>query len=69
MARRIRLKVAIIESGRTQREVARELDVTESRLSDIVTGEVQPRPFEETKLSEILGRPKEWLFDDQALTA
>jgi hypothetical protein len=67
MPRRTRLKVAIIESGRTQRSVALALDMGESRLSDIVTGMAQPRPSEEIGLSELLQRPRDWLFGEDTM--
>jgi transcriptional regulator with XRE-family HTH domain len=64
--RNTRLKVAIIESGHTQREVARALGVGETRLSDLVTGTAAPRHHEEIALSELLARPVDWLFSDPA---
>jgi transcriptional regulator with XRE-family HTH domain len=53
MPRRIRLKVAIVEAGYSQRHLARLLGITEVRLSDIVTGTATPRQNEAAELSEL----------------
>jgi transcriptional regulator with XRE-family HTH domain len=66
LRRRIRLKVAIIESGRTQREVAHEIGVTENRMCGLITGAATPRPHEEEALSRLLGRPADELFAEGA---
>jgi transcriptional regulator with XRE-family HTH domain len=60
---RMALKVAIIEADTTQRKVAREAGMPESRLSDIIRGWSMPRPDEREALARVLGRPVERLFD------
>jgi plasmid maintenance system antidote protein VapI len=67
--RRVNLKIAIFESERTQREVARVCDIPETRLSSIIAGTTKPRPSEEIRLSELLGCSREELFEGKALTA
>jgi hypothetical protein len=64
--RRIRLKIAIIESERTQRNVAEALRIPETRLSHIIAGVARPRTSEEIGLSELLRRPRDWLFGEQS---
>jgi len=63
---RRRLKTAIVESGRTQRALARELGLTEDRLSEIVAGAVNPRDEERRRLAQALGKRPGHLFDDAA---
>jgi transcriptional regulator with XRE-family HTH domain len=59
---RLNLRVAILRSGRTQREIARECEMSESRLSEIVRGWRNPRDDERRRLSHVLNRPAEELF-------
>ncbi len=51
---RVGLKVAIVESGHTQREIAAEIHIPEGRLSSIVRGWTEPRPAEREALRELL---------------
>ena len=48
---RIKLKVAILATGKTQREVAVACGIAESRLSEIIRGWRDPRPDERTRLA------------------
>jgi hypothetical protein len=57
-----RLKVAIVESGRSQREISRDSGIPENRLSTIVQGWQEPRPEERQVLAGTLGRPEGELF-------
>lgn len=61
---RMALKIAIIESHLTQRRLAREAGMPESRLSDIVRGWTIPRPDECAALARALGRPVDQLFEE-----
>lgn len=65
---RRKLKAAIVEAGRTQRAVARELGMPEDRLSEIVSGAVTPRDEECRRLAQVLGKRPGHLFDDDAPT-
>ena len=59
---RINLKVAILETGQTQRQIAFGV-MAESRLSEIVRGWTDPTEREQELLSEALGRDAAGLFD------
>ena len=62
---RVKLKVAIVEAGCTQRALARELGMPEDRLSEIVSGAVVPRDDErERRLAQALGKRPRHLFND-----
>ena len=61
----VRLKVAIIASGMTQRRVAWDAGLSESRLSDIARGWVGPRDWERASLAQVLGRDESELFGVQ----
>ena len=61
---RVKLKVAIVEAGRTQRALARELGMPEDRLSEIVSGAVVPRDDERRRLAQALGKRPRHLFND-----
>lgn len=59
----LRLKIAIIQSRKTQRRVAIETRIAEVRLSAIVSGHGVPASAQEQRLlSKCLGRPIEELF-------
>jgi transcriptional regulator with XRE-family HTH domain len=57
-----RLKIAIIESQRTQRRVARATGIGEVRLSAFVRGRLRPTPIEQRRLAKYLGREIADLF-------
>ena len=61
---RQKLKVAILLAGRTQRSVAREIQMSEDRLSEIVQGMVEPRDCERQAIAAALGLSPDGLFDD-----
>lgn len=64
MALNRRLKVAIIESGQSQRAIAATAgNIREVRFSDIVRGQVQPSPSERAAIAAVLGKPETALFD------
>lgn len=56
------LKLAIVASGRTQREVAKRVGMDQWRLSRIIAEDITPRPEERTKIARILRLPVEELF-------
>ena len=58
------LKIAIVEARTTQRVVAREAGMPESRLSDLIHGWRVPREDEKAALARVLGRPVTALFED-----
>ena len=60
---RINLKVAILETGQTQRQIAFGCVIAESRLSEIVRGWTDPTEREQELLAEALGRDAAGLFD------
>jgi transcriptional regulator with XRE-family HTH domain len=59
---RIGLKLAIIQAGKTQRQVASESDIPENRLSELVRGWAEPRDSERAALAHVLNRTVEDLF-------
>jgi len=62
---RLRLKLAILAAGKTQRQIAAEsLHISENRLSEIVRGWVTPDADEKAMLAQVLGQPIEVLFDE-----
>ena len=58
------LKIAILRSGKTQIGLARQLGISESRLSRIVNGWDYPNPVEQHDIAEALGIPLHILFSD-----
>jgi transcriptional regulator with XRE-family HTH domain len=52
---RIGLKLALIRSGLSQREVSRRSGIPEVRLSNISRGWSNPRPEEQAELERLLG--------------
>lgn len=56
------LKVAILASGKTQRQIARSTRIDETRLSRIVRGSVRPFPHERRRLAKVLRRVEVELF-------
>lgn len=62
--RNIVLKVAILNSGRTQRATARRLRMDETRLSKLIAGDGIPTKREREKLARAVGRPEAELFQD-----
>jgi hypothetical protein len=51
---RIALKLAILQSGWSQRDVAAQTHIPEARLSSIIRGWVAPRPDERMALQQCL---------------
>jgi transcriptional regulator with XRE-family HTH domain len=60
-----KLKVAFIEAGRTQKEVAREIGINEGLLSLAVNGRYLLDEGQKRKLAIALGKPVKDLFGDQ----
>lgn len=58
------LKIAIVEESTTQRMLARETGIAESRVSAIVCGWVRPRPTERAAIARVLTRPVDVLFPE-----
>ena len=56
------LKVSIVTSGKTQRSIAVETRIPESRLSAIVRGWENPTDDEMTALPRALGQSSDLLF-------
>lgn len=63
------LKVAIVQSGRKQREIAMRAGIPEVRLSKIVTGRDKATADERRALSRTLHRPQGALFLAEAAAA
>jgi hypothetical protein len=51
---RLGLKVAIVQSGKSQRAISVETGIPESRLSSIVRGWIEPRTDERNALMRLL---------------
>lgn len=61
--RNLNLKIAIIESRKPQREIARDAGIYESRMSDIVNGRGSPATMDERRgLARVLHRSIRSLF-------
>jgi hypothetical protein len=60
----VALKVAILQSGQTQREIGWAASISETRLSDIVRGYVLATAIERKALAKTLRRPIDVLFPD-----
>ncbi len=56
------LRLAILDSGKTQRTVAALTSIDETRLSRIVRGRVRPFPSEKKELARVLRRAARDLF-------
>ena len=61
---RQRLKIALVTSGRSQRQIARRVPMSEGRLSSIVRGWVEPREGERRALARVLETTVEELFGE-----
>lgn len=60
------LKVAILQSGMTQRRIARRSRIDETRLSRIISQQVQSFPFERQALARVLKCSEAELFEAAA---
>lgn len=60
------LKLALLESGRPAYAIAAAAGISETRLSRIVTGRVEPGLEEARVLSGLLGRSISTLFPDMS---
>ncbi|ADB50180.1 helix-turn-helix domain-containing protein [Conexibacter woesei] len=60
-----RLKLAIVASGRSQRDVAAAVGISEFKLSRIVNGRAQPDDATRAALARELASPRASLFDDE----
>jgi transcriptional regulator with XRE-family HTH domain len=62
---RLILKIAIVASGNSQRQIARLAGIPENRFSDIVRGWAEPRPHERAAIAAALSKPEAELFNEQ----
>lgn len=60
------LKLAILESGKTQMDIAAEVGVHFTKLSMIVRGHRQPSATEQRRIARVLRRPVHDLFPEVA---
>lgn len=58
------LKIALLESGKPQGEIATLARIHETRLSAIVRGRVTPTESERLRLAGVLSRPVDQLFPE-----
>ena len=56
------LKLAIVESGIKQRALSLQVEISEGRLSEIVTGRTEPTPDEQKRIAKALKRKVDDLF-------
>jgi transcriptional regulator with XRE-family HTH domain len=61
----IPLKVAMLESGLEQGEIAKLARIHQTRLSQIVRGRAQPTRSEQLRLAGVLQRPVRDVFPDR----
>lgn len=66
VGRNIRLKVACIESGKEQREIARLAKIDHTRLSQIINNRVTPSESERLRIAGVLQRSVNELFPEVA---
>ena len=59
---RLNLKIAIVASGKSQRQIAAACNIPENRFSSIVHGWTDPRDAERAAIAAALGRPAKHLF-------
>jgi hypothetical protein len=60
----IHLKLAIVASQKPAYHIAAELGITDTRLSKIIYGRLEPKVEEKKKLSNILEKSQKELFPD-----
>jgi transcriptional regulator with XRE-family HTH domain len=60
----IPLKIAIMESGKSQSDIAQTIGMYEPKLSRIVRGYAHPTEAEMRALAKVLRRPVQQLFPD-----
>ena len=65
----IRLKVAFLEAGVTQQEIAAEAEIHSTRLSKIIRGWVTPTQAEKRLIARALRRPVQDLFQEEAVAS
>lgn len=64
MPKNLALKIAIVQSERSQIDVAKDADIPESRLSKLVNGHDEPTEAERKALARILKRRASTLFPE-----
>jgi transcriptional regulator with XRE-family HTH domain len=63
------LKIAIVESGRSQADVAADIGMHDTKLSMIVNGRREPSDAERKAIARVLKRKPSQLFPDEALAS
>jgi transcriptional regulator with XRE-family HTH domain len=58
----VALRVAIVQSGRKQADIARSSRITETRFSHIVRGRLEPSAKERERIAKALQRSSDELF-------
>ena len=61
---RIGLKIAILQSGQSQRDIAARTRIPEARLSSIIRGWIEPRDDEQLALQRCLNLPSDAFASD-----
>lgn len=61
------LKVAIVQSGKKQRAIARSTRIPETRLSHIVRGRLEPTEKERAVIARVLDRTEAELFGEAVM--
>jgi transcriptional regulator with XRE-family HTH domain len=69
MPKNLALKIAIIESGLSQVDIAKAAELHESRLSQIVNGRREPTDAEQKVLARVLRRKAALLFPQSEAVA
>jgi len=64
MPKNLALKIAIIESGRSQVDIAKEVGLHDTKLSFIVNGHREASPAERKALARVLKRKQADLFPE-----
>jgi transcriptional regulator with XRE-family HTH domain len=66
---RLNLKIAILASGESQRQVAAKCGIPETRFSEIVRGWAEPRDRERDAIAAALNKPVDELFEQMQASA
>lgn len=69
MTRNIPLKVACVESGKDQIEIAALAKIHHTRLSQIISNRVTPTESEKLRIAGVLQRPVESIFPSEAIAS
>ncbi len=65
----LNVKLELLRTGRSQRSLAYQCRLRESRVSELVNGWASPRPDEARTIARVLRKPASVLFAEQSIEA